>query len=167
MKCKGYCYAASAFLMGSLYLMLKKNNSSQKNNLIKLLNDEQKTIYNNIKMDRFRIYMKAKMGGLITALIFYLFNKENNNNSVYDSCIYTFIFFITQYFIYSLHPKQDWMIKHLTDSNQVDAWLENYRFMKDNWHRGLVLGIFSFALFSYVFIENKGFMKVNEFITEN
>ena len=62
-------------------------------------------------------------------------------------CTIVAITFVVSYFYYILHPKSDWMVKHLHSKDQRDAWLQVYRHMQVQCHVGFVLGII--AVFIY------------------
>ena len=64
-------------------------------------------------------------------------------------------YFLTQYLVYSLHPKKNWMLNHLKSREQNKAWLGMYTHMKNRWHSGLVMGLISYALFTYYIQVNR------------
>ena len=59
--------------------------------------------------------------------------------------------FVTNYFYYMLSPKTDWMLNHLTNKEEIKAWLLMYREMQFNYHMGLVLGIIAVGIFAFAF----------------
>ena len=150
MKCKLSCMMAMAFTMGSLYITLRDKSIHYK--FYKILDKKQRKIYLNIKYDRMKIASKASMLGIALSLVYKFFIKRDFNPFT-SSCIYSLIYSVTQYLVYSLHPKKDWMIKHLKGEKQVNAWLKNYKIMKFRWHYGLLMGIVGYGMFCY-FIES-------------
>lgn len=151
MKCKLSCMMAIAFTMGSLSISLRDKSIHYKFN--NLLTEKQKKIYHKIKIDRIIIALKGCVLGIALSLAYkILVAKDYNPFSL--SCIYSLIYSVTQYLFYSLHPKKDWMIKHLKGKKQVNAWLKNYKIMKFRWHYGLLMGIVGYGLFCYVLESN-------------
>ena len=69
--------------------------------------------------------------------------------------VYSLIYFVTQYLVYSLHPKSNWMLLHLKDKKQRKMWLDNYRTMKMKWHFGLLFGIIGYGFMCYVMEESR------------
>lgn len=142
-----YCYIASAFLVASIYMNFIKSDEYEKT----LTTDTEKNMYKKVKSERVRIYLIATGIALaVTGLLFYFMQK---NNPVIDTCFYTAIFFIVQYFVYSLIPKQNWMLDTVTDGQDAKDWLKKYKMMKMNWHLGLVFGIVAFGFYSFFILD--------------
>ena len=145
MDCKEACLGASAFAMGSLLCMFKDPKPFV--DFFKMLDDDQRLIFLNIKKERFEIWIKSTaIAVLASFLIFYVLNKRNNLG---NTCMIVLTYFVTQYLVYSLHPKKNWMLNHLKTQEQNTAWLGMYTHMKNRWHFGLVLGLISYSLFTY------------------
>ena len=49
--------------------------------------------------------------------------------------------FTVNYFFYILHPKSDYMVLHLKNLEEKQAWLNIYKTMQFNYHLGFVLGL--------------------------
>jgi hypothetical protein len=62
-------------------------------------------------------------------------------------CMVAAVTFSVNYFYYILSPKSDWMVLHLKDGEETQAWLKVYRTMQYNYHIGLVLGIVAVVAF--------------------
>ena len=128
MDCKGACVGASAFAMGSLFCMFR--DSTPFINFYTSLDNEQRQIFLNIKRERLEIWMKSTaLGVLLSFVVFYLLNKKNN---IQNTCMIVLTYFLTQYLVYSLHPKKNWMLNHLKSREQNKAWLGMYTHMKNN-----------------------------------
>ena len=65
--------------------------------------------------------------------------------------MYTSIYFLTEYFVYTLYPKKHWMLQTVENNQDALDWLEKYKYMKRHWHIGLLLGIVAVAIFTYNF----------------
>ena len=62
-------------------------------------------------------------------------------------CSVIAITFVVSYFYYILHPKSDWMVKHLQTKTQREAWLTVYRHMQVLCHMGFGLGLVAVFLY--------------------
>jgi hypothetical protein len=144
-----YCVGATAFLGASIFTMFKNPNTEK--DLERLLNERQKNKYNKIKNERYKIWIKSSLIGIVISLVICSILEENNSN-LKKSCTCALIFFIVQYLVYTLYPKSDWMIIHLNTEEQKRAWLENYRIMRLRWIFGMffgLLGYFQMTFFCY------------------
>ena len=56
-------------------------------------------------------------------------------------CIIITITLVTNYLFYILYPKKDYMILHLKNKEQIEEWLDIYKYMQFRYHLGFVLGI--------------------------
>ena len=74
------------------------------------------------------IWFKASVMGIVLSMLYRV--NTNPGNSASKSCVHSLIYFVTQYLVYSLHPKSDWMLLHLKDKKQTQLWLSNYKTMK-------------------------------------
>lgn len=152
MDCKFACFGSTAFALGSLFCMFK--DSTPFINFFKTLDNDQQMLFLEVKKERFNIWIKSTaLGILVSFLVFYYLNKKNN---MANTCMIVFTYFLTQYLVYSLHPKQNWMLNHLKSTEQNKAWLEMYTYMKNRWHTGIMLGLVSYSLFTY-------YVQVNRF----
>tara|TARA_A100001015_G_scaffold43676_1_gene47997 strand:+ start:9082 stop:9642 length:561 start_codon:yes stop_codon:yes gene_type:complete len=163
------CVISSAFLGSSIYMMITENKDS-KYKLYNSLSDKAKKHYENIKRERMMIWIKSSVIGVIVALLVNTFGgkmvKGQNGQCFNKSCMSASIFFVVQYLVYSLHPKSDWVLNHVENSEQTKLWLEHYKYMKRKWHIGLVLGIIGYFLAIYhanLKIELDGYLFMQEF----
>ena len=155
MNCMTECYLAAACIGSSIYMMVSR--SSKHMELYKTLNESQKKVYSKIKKERFLIWAKATMLGIIISIMFAKFGKYyfDINNSFNRSCIGTLIFYSVQYMVYSIHPKSDYMLNHIENKKQSKAWLAVYNSMKNKWHMGMLLGLIGYFLLSMTIFKNK------------
>jgi hypothetical protein len=121
----------------------------KKNDYEKSLNTEEEyKMYYNVKKERMIIYAIANIIAFMVVrnLIFMNIKGSNNLNT---TCLYTAIYSITIYFVYTLFPKKYWMLDTVSSKSDAQEWLKKYKYMKIQWHIGLVLGIISYGLYSY------------------
>ena len=148
------CFISIIFLIANIYTMMCIGCSENKNKFIKLLSNKQKNIYFKIIMERRNIYFQGYGLGFIISAIFIFIYKilpKSNKKLPYWSiiCIAGAITLIINYFYYILSPKSTYMISHLNNKNQIDAWLDIYRMMQVKYHSGLVLGIIAVMIFAH------------------
>jgi hypothetical protein len=77
--------------------------------------------------------------------------KGKRMNNVSLVCLVLSTSFLTNYFYYMLSPKTDWMLNHVNNKEQTQAWLLMYRDMQYNYHLGLVLGIIAVGVLAFAF----------------
>ena len=120
---KIYCFIGFTLLLSSFFMNFLKNEKVF-NNFMNLLNDKQKEIYNKIVKERLFIYISGTILGLI-------------------------IIFITKLVFYYIYPKSTYMMYHLTNTKQTDAWMDIYTHMKYNWIKSIILGLISYTFILY------------------
>jgi len=145
---------SAVFIIGMIYFYNRTNKSAiVKHYKEKMPTDLQKR-YDNISEERRRISIYGYMLGFILSLfiIFYNLNfKRVRMNNTSLVCTVMATCFLTNYFYYMLSPKSDWMLNHISNSEQVKAWLQMYREMSYNYHAGLVLGIIAVGVLAFAF----------------
>jgi hypothetical protein len=105
--------------------------------------------YQDITAERKKIsYQGYSLGLLLSFIILYHRRKMNTTSLV---CTVMATCFLTNYFYYMLSPKSDWMLNHVTDKDQVHAWLLMYRAMSYNYHLGIAFGIIAVGMFAFAF----------------
>jgi uncharacterized protein YacL len=145
---------SAVFIIGMIYFYNRTNKSEiVKHYKEKLSSDLQKR-YDNISEERMKSSVYGYILGFILSLfiIFYNLNfKRVRMNNTSLVCTVMATCFLTNYFYYMLSPKSDWMLNHISNSEQVKAWLQMYREMSYNYHAGLVLGIIAVGVFAFAF----------------
>ncbi len=146
MSCYITCLVGASLLGGSISSMLFKNDPRSKV-LASRLNPQQMVVYNNILAERRNHYLQGNVLGFLLALVyFYNSGKFTKKTNV---CAFVLIALSTTYFYYSLTPKSDYLLRHLTDSVQVEAFLAHYIHMKRQYHIGFLVAGLSYLLISY------------------
>ena len=140
---------AVALIIKKFYMLANYDKGNLIQNLISKLNDKEKAIYKQIKIERFKIYSMGSFYGLCL-LIIYLFLTRQNDNMLINVLIAIIIWSMTTYLYYTLSKKSDYMIKYLDTQEEREAWLEIYKTMKNNCHGGFVLGIIIASLIAYL-----------------
>jgi hypothetical protein len=144
MVCTTSCIVAGAFVISSIFVSLRVDKSTLKDPLFQLLSNENKQRYVTIANERKNIYLKGFGLGFIIS-IFALFVLNNNKmfkvNKLVNICFVLATSFSVNYFFYILHPKSDYMVLHLKDDEEKQAWLDIYKTMQFNYHLGFALGL--------------------------
>jgi primosomal protein N' len=151
MFCKTTCFVSIVFLIANIYVMLNVDKNELKDNFVKLLNFNQKNLYESLIKERRNIYFQGYALGLLFSIIYLFYIKQFLNkkiNNILMVCTVGFIVFLTNYFYYILIKKSTYMIEHLNNKEQIKAWLDIYRSMQVRYHIGLVLGIFAAMIFA-------------------
>ena len=116
----------------------------KKDDFMLTLNENQKKIYKNIILERFRIYIFGMILGLLLGFAYiYIYDLDR-----FKVCKFVAIVLITKLTFYYFYPKSDFMLYHLTETNQVKAWTDVYRNYKNAWRNSLIIATISYILLS-------------------
>lgn len=154
MACAISCMISAIFVIGMIYFY----NLSDKSEIVKhykssLSSDLQKR-YEKITKERTNISYQGYALGVILSLGIIFYNlkiKRSKMNTTALVCTVVATAFVTNYFYYMLSPKSDWMLNHMSNQEEVKAWLLMYREMQFNYHMGLVLGIIAVGVLAFAF----------------
>lgn len=151
MKCKTHCGISVGFVLASVAVMLS---CSSKKGYYQKLNEDQKKMYKKVVQERRNIWIIATVSAILAALAFhFLFNKNKEGGSLL-ACENTAIYFVVQYFVYSLYPKKNWILNSLKTPEEVQGWVNKYQDMKTRWHVGIILGLVGYFFYSYFMVKN-------------
>jgi len=149
--CKTSCAIATIFLISMIYKLLMVDKSGVMKNFSKTLSPSLLKTYTGIISERRSIYFQGYLVGFLLSMgvIAYYYFSENNKmlNKLTMLCSVIAITFVVSYFYYILHPKSDWMVKHLQTKAQREAWLKVYRHMQVQCHMGFGLGLVAVFLY--------------------
>ena len=135
-----YCAIITAFACATLFITLSAQKGEKYRKLNSLLNNKQKRIYNKIIKERTKINLN---GYLVGAVISYLLFR-NSKNIKNKNCVIAATAAFIHYMYYTLSPKTDYLLNHLTTPEQNKAWLEMYKHMKFKYHSGFLFGIVTY-----------------------
>jgi uncharacterized protein YacL len=145
---------SGVFIIGMIYFYYITDKSAiVKHYKEKLSSDLQKR-YENISKERMRIGYYGYGLGLLISLFIIFYNlkiKGTKMNNFALVCTVVATCFLTNYFYYMLSPKSDWMLNHISNQEEVKAWLQMYREMSYNYHMGLALGIIGVGVLAFAF----------------
>lgn len=138
-KSVSFCLVATIFVAASVYTMLTCKTCGPFQDYRQSLTEEQIALYEQIIDERQKIYLHGLILGTVVAVA-YLYWVSGTLNPLAHSCAFVGIAMAIQYIYYQLAPKSAWMLNSLTNKEQVDNWLEVYKFMKGRYHTGMLLG---------------------------
>ena len=137
---KTSCFVASVIaiaLLGATFFTMSIS-KDQSDVLRRVLSPEKAKIYEDISKERASIYMVGLMIGVVLALItLYYARPANMFHRVMMSLA---IVMGSSVVYYTLVPKSDYMVRHLSSEKENRAWLEVYRGMKTRYVWGFVMG---------------------------
>ena len=149
MVCFTTCAIATGFIGSSIALMASTRKHLLASDLVNSLDETQKVIYYSIVEERFRAYIIGAIIGIILSVIYIYYAKQTDASAQTVICSVIVIVGISQYLYYTLVPKSQWMLNHLNDKEQVDRWLEMYKYMSYRCHMGFALGLVGYGLLAW------------------
>lgn len=119
------------------------------NKLRNILTGDALAAYQRINDERSSIYFQGLAIGFLLVVLFNSFYGSQISNSFHKSCLFILIILSFSLFYYTLMPKSDYMLNHLTNSEQNKAWLDVYKTMKNRYATGFLLGMAAAVPLSY------------------
>ena len=117
-------------LLGSQLLMFL----IPKKNMDLNLNIEQSKVYNKIKKERLFIFI----GGILLGILFsHLLLPYININD--KKCYYISFTLLFTHLFYKLYPKSIYLLNILNSKDQINSWLEFYKYMQWRSNIGILL----------------------------
>ena len=154
MVCTVSCMISTVFLIGMIYFY----NMTDKSEIVKhyksTLTSDLRKRYEKISEERKWISYYGYGLGLVFSLfvIYYSLKiKKERLNNTSLVCVVVATSFITNALFYMVYPKSDWMLEHISNKEQVKAWLQMYKSMSFYYHTGLILGIVAVGIFAFSF----------------
>lgn len=154
MACSISCTISAVFIIGMIYFYNITGKSEIVNHYKATLTTDLQKKYDTISQERLSISYQGYALGFIFSLCVIYYNlkvKHVKMNNTALVCTVVATAFMTNYFYYILHPKSDWMLKHLQNKEEIRVWLQLYREMQYNYHMGLALGIIGVGILAFAF----------------
>lgn len=152
MVCSISCTISAIFIIGMIYFYNATRRNKTGDVYKQQLNEQQRAAYDNIVNERLGISIQGYLLGALLSLAIIVYNYQKKSfRPITSVCIVLATCFLTNYFYYMLSPKSDWMLTHVENKEQTQAWLEMYRSMQYQYHFGLALGIVGMGFFAYAF----------------
>ena len=142
MSCFNSCMIAFGLLGSKLLIMGSSGYSKNKYELVNMLNDKQKEAYFNIVKERGTLFMRGIILGCIIAfMVVYLMSSGTR---LTQTCLFVSIALLIANYYYLLMPKSDYILSHLENKEQINAWLKMYKEMNFKSNLGSILGAAAF-----------------------
>jgi len=143
MNCIANCSVGIVLLLANIFCMFSVDKYTIKKKLYDSLSFKLKERYVKIVKERRDIYYRGFVLGILLSfmMVALMLNTNKNIPKRVILCTTLGITFLTNYFYYILSPKSDWMILHLNERRQREAWLDIYRTMSIRFHMGFLLGL--------------------------
>lgn len=148
-SCYPICVIAAGLIGSQVPFFFHTKAEILQHQFMNSLDEKQKLIYQNIVEERLRIFLTGSLIGLLLGLSYLWYAMKNKIHTGMRICIAFTILIGIPYLYYSLTPKSDWMLLHLTSQQQNADWLDVYRFMKRKCHMGFLLGVVGYLLLCY------------------
>jgi uncharacterized membrane protein YkgB len=145
---------SAIFVIGMIYFYNLTDKSAIVKHYKSSLSSDLQKRYEKISSERANISYQGYGLGLIISLGIIFYNLKIKRSKMGNAalvCTVVATAFVTNYFYYILSPKSDWMLKHMSNQEEIKAWLLMYREMQFNYHLGLVLGIIGVGILAFAF----------------
>lgn len=128
---KGFC--AVAFALGGSSMLTMFMNKKHARRFEASLDDEQRTLYSEIKTERMRIFLAVVVG----------FALGRRGPPCFAAAL------STQTLVYLLWPKSRYMMEHVKSPEQSALWIRKYKHMAFLGNAGSLLGLGVFAIYAF------------------
>ena len=142
------------FIIAMIYMNIMTMKNKTIDNYRKQLSPENKELYDKISKERLTISLQGYFLGFVISIFIILYNYYYKKYKLSTTSIVFIVLatsFLSNYFYYTLHPKSDWMLDHIKNTEDAKTWLEMYKEMKKYYHTGLVLGIAAIGILGFAF----------------
>ena len=146
-----WCIIGIALIVAMFITAFSCRTRKENQEFIQSLTSDQLRDYENIKAERWNIFLNASIAGIVFGLgSVLIYNQSSkNSNALKSACIFTGVAFLVQYFWYILSPKDKWMIVALDTEKQRKEWRDTYIAYQKTYHTGIVLGIIGYFILGY------------------
>ena len=145
MVCISTCFLAVVLLGGIISTMMTSQFTDIHEELKDILDEDQMNYYKMISKERLTIFLIGLCLGSIAGLLT-VSSLADNPGREGKVCLFTLITLVVNIAVYTLYPKSDSMLRHLTEPEQIEAWLKVYRQMKVKKYIGFGLGIVAYMI---------------------
>lgn len=148
--CPYSCALAFGFLGCSLSIFLSTRKDLLANQFADSLDQKQKEIYFQVVNERFNNYTRGTILGIVLGALFLAYAQRNGIDKSSTICGIILIIGISQYIVYKFTPKSVWMLNYLEKREQIDAWLEIYKYMSYRCHIGFIVGLIGYGFLANI-----------------
>ncbi len=145
MPCYLSCFLAVAIVSSSVAIMVSTRAKLLSHQFVATLDADQRQTYATIVQERFRHYTLGVAVGLFLAFVYAMAIPSAD----FSMCMFAFIVVMTQYVVYRLMPKSDWMVRHLKNEKQIVVWQDVYNVMNRQSHNGFLVGFVGYGVLAW------------------
>ena len=150
LQCGLVCLIGFAFLGSMLYTMSVGKNNKVFKDFNATLNEDQKKKYREIASERLNLYLQGLFLGLIVAVLAMRLKLGKMLKAKTPKvCAFVVIALVINHVYYMGMKKSSYMLNHLDNQKQVDAWLEIYKHMKTRKLIGMTIGVVGYILVAW------------------
>ena len=139
-----WCLVGIIFITAMVCVAANCRIRKESQEFVDSLDDEQLRVYENVKAQRWNIFIWATVAGIVAGLLAvyaYLQQPKAVVQPYMAGCLFVGVAFIVQYFWYILSPKDRWMVTTLQTERQRKEWNDTYREYQRTYHFGILLGL--------------------------
>jgi uncharacterized protein YacL len=154
MPCGITCVLAIVIIISKIVMSFSVANDPQIKQYEKQFTPELQAVYKRIAKERLSIYVQGYTLGMVLSVLFILYNTQIAKNPMSVTsmvCLAITISFFVNYFYYSLSPKTDWVLNHISGEKDVKAWLGMYRTMQWHYHSAFMVGLVGVGVLAFAF----------------
>lgn len=150
LQCGLVCLIGFALLGSMLYTMSVGKNNKVFKDFNATLNEDQKKKYREIASERLNLYLQGLFLGLIVAVLAMRLKLGKMLKAKTPKvCAFVVIALVINHVYYMGMKKSSYMLNHLDNQKQVDAWLEIYKHMKTRKLIGMTIGVVGYILVAW------------------
>ena len=154
MPCGITCLVALVIIVSKILFLFSVASDSSIKQYKNEFTPELKQIYKKITAERLGLHVQGYTLGIFLSVLFLIYNTQFSKRPVTlvsMICVAITITFFVNYFYYTLSPKSDWVLNHVTGEKDVKAWLNVYRAMQLHYHGAFAIGLLAVAVLAYAF----------------
>lgn len=137
-----WCLVGVIFIVAMVAVSASCRVRKERQEFIDSLDVKQLRVYENVKAQRWNIFVWSTVAGVIGgSLAVYMYLRNNDVQPYMAGCLFVGVAFLVQYFWYILSPKDKWMITTLNTKQQRKEWNDTYREYQRTYHIGILLGL--------------------------
>ena len=150
LQCGLVCLLGFVLLGGMLYTMSVGKNNKVFKDFNATLNEDQKKKYREIASERLNLYLQGLFLGLIVAVLSMRLKLGKMLKAKTPKvCAFVVIALVITHVYYMGMKKSSYMLNHLENQEQVNAWLEIYKHMKTRKLIGMLIGVLGYVLVAW------------------
>ena len=142
-RCVNSCAIASALAGGCIWMKISDTPKEMQRKLRSTLPAEKLDAVERICVERMQHCM---YGYALGAVVAYYTSLRLQMDPFKTKCFFIAVVLATAVFVYNVLPKSDWILNHIHEREQIDAWLAVYQTCKRTYNTGMLMGLSAYAV---------------------